>query len=640
MKINQRWLLKTTVTVLSLVFMTQVAAEPRFENVSRAAGMLHPKESWGAAVGDYNRDGWPDIWATNHRTKPTLYLNNRDGTFRNVINEIGWTGNPDADTHGQAWADFDRDGDLDLLELTGGISAQSPNHHNQFYINMGGALTERGRASNLDYPENRGRTPLWLDYDRDGALDVVLAGLPGSPSALFRQEAGHFVNKSDSAGFKCSKRTGFAALSDLTGDGRLDLICHDFNFPDKIYDMTTRPFRDVTALLPKTGNIQDAVFADFNGDLRSDVFMVPVGDDSNVIQASDREVHAYLAGKAKEVGFDFTSSGPLHVDITVPYLQEQQIYIGASGWHPQASSGVTRAIFSLSSDDPRVQGLKSHQAGAQPGAFIGYDAANRTWRIRLSAGKDFQRLAGVFKNDLKVTDLKNIGFKSPNGLDPRLLINTNGRFEDRTVAAGLKKPVSCDSIGTGDFDNDMDVDIFMVCGETPENVSDILYENTGNGTFRTVANAGGATGTAIGTGESVAVLDYNVDGFLDLFVTNGYNEHSIPNGPDELFRNRGNLNNWILLDLVGTQSNLHGIGARVIARAGGKSQLREQNSGMHSYVQNHPRIHFGLGVHEQVDLRVEWPSGRVSEFFNIPANQLYQVIEGRDAISKTILTRP
>jgi hypothetical protein len=93
-------------------------ADIKFKDVSADAGINHAGQSFGASWGDFDADGWPDLWVGNHDSKPTLYLNKQDGTFENIIDQV-WSGDPNADTHGAAWADFDNDGDQDLIELVG-----------------------------------------------------------------------------------------------------------------------------------------------------------------------------------------------------------------------------------------------------------------------------------------------------------------------------------------------------------------------------------------------------------------------------------------------------------------------------------------------------------------------------------------
>ena len=69
---------------------------------------------------------------------------------------------------------------------------------------------------------------------------------------------------------------------------------------------------------------------------------------------------------------------------------------------------------------------------------------------------------------------------------PTLLTNYSGGFVDETVRAGLDAPVQCVSATPGDFDNDMDVDLYLACRTGASNIPNILYENLGDGTFRQV----------------------------------------------------------------------------------------------------------------------------------------------------------
>jgi hypothetical protein len=135
-------------------------------------------------------------------------------------------------------------------------------------------------------------------------------------------------------------------------------------------------------------------------------------------------------------------------------------------------------------------------------------------------------------------------------------------------------------------------------------------------------------------GENVVTADYDLNGFLDLFVTNGlsmYPEDAYTvGGADKLFRNLGNSNHWVQLDLVGTVANRDAIGAKVYVTAGGVTQLREQNGGYHRWSQNHQRTHVGLGSNTMMNIEVHWPSPstQVDTFTNVRADRLYRVTEG------------
>ena len=118
--------------------------------------------------------------------------------------------------------------------------------------------------------------------------------------------------------------------------------------------------------------------------------------------------------------------------------------------------------------------------------------------------------------------------------------------------------------------------------------------------------------------------DYDNDGFLDIYVTNSH----ILLGPGKLYRNTGNDNNWLEIDLIGTISNRDGIGSRILITAGDETQLREQSGGTHYRAQNSQRIHVGLGNNTIVQsIIVFWPSGIVHEIENVTVNQILQVVE-------------
>jgi enediyne biosynthesis protein E4 len=101
------------------------------------------------------------------------------------------------------------------------------------------------------------------------------------------------------------------------------------------------------------------------------------------------------------------------------------------------------------------------------------------------------------------------------------------------------------------------------------------------------------------------------------------------NEPPSLLRNdlRG-TQSWIKVKLEGVKSNRSAIGARVLARYGGKIQAQAVLSQSSFYSSNDPRLHFGLGSATSADLDVYWPSGLRESFKQLPANRLVTLREG------------
>lgn len=99
-------------------------------------------------------------------------------------------------------------------------------------------------------------------------------------------------------------------------------------------------------------------------------------------------------------------------------------------------------------------------------------------------------------------------------------------------------------------------------------------------------------------------------------------------GPHQLFKNLGNDNNWIEIDLEGTTSNRDGVGTLVFVTTGDITQFREQTGGVHFRAQNHQRIHFGLGDNDHIDrILIKWPSGIVHSIENVPVNKILEIKE-------------
>ena len=648
--------MRILVTLSIFCFLSSASSDIQFEEVSQQAGIDRIGESWGNAWGDFDGDGYLDLWATNHKHKPSLYRNNGDGTFTNIIDEV-WDANPHADTHGAAWADFDNDGDQDLIILSGGgggTNATNPKNNNHFYINENGMLIEKAAEFGISLPLLRGRSPLWFDWNDDGRLDLLVTGRvrPDQAgnlvtSSIFEQTPNGFANVNEMTGFQITKDTSLAQMTDLTGDGSMEIFIDGNPYPRAVYDISVKPFIELSGVLkiPKLlYDVRDAVFVDFNGDLFTDAFLTR-GLTRNYIDTQDiHQIRAYIQVNTGEKGLSFKANGEVRFEIhSVWATRLQHLSIGEAGYKLTAFDGefipndpvrnVSSFIFVLDPDDPKVAGLKPRLKDKLWGMYVGYTRSSNRWTLLYQTNPDIKTnwtgFEALIKANQPIVDVEPVNFSAYDlEYQPRsvLLMSQQNKFVPR---ATFFDAINGRSVAAADFDNDMDVDLYVVRSSSISNFPNHLYENQGDGSFVQLAGAGGAEGSTQGRGQSVTMADYDRDGYLDLFVTNGRGAYPFNEGPDQLFRNIGNGNNWLQIDLEGTVSNRDGIGARLFATTpDGKTQLRENGGGIHWAQQDQKRIHFGLAQNQTVsELVIHWPSGIVQKLKHIPVNQVLRVVE-------------
>jgi hypothetical protein len=150
----------------------------------------------------------------------------------------------------------------------------------------------------------------------------------------------------------------------------------------------------------------------------------------------------------------------------------------------------------------------------------------------------------------------------------------------------------------------------------------VLFRNLGNGKFEQLQDEAGPAILQPHSSRGLAVGDFDNDGDLDLLIVN-------LNEPPSLVRNDAPRDrHWLKVKLVGTNSNRSAVGARVVARYGGKVQCQEvlAQSGFLSV--SDKRLHFGLGSAMAADLEIRWPNGAQEKIAGVGCDQLVIIQEG------------
>jgi hypothetical protein len=229
-----------------------------FSDVSTKARLDHCGWGFGVAIGDYDNDGWEDVYIT-YLDGGVLYRNNRDGTFTDVTAKAG-VGNPGRWGTSAAFGDYDNDGRLDLyianyvdldldhlpefgkgpfcqyrgIPVSCGPRGLKGSRDRLYHNNGDGTFTDVTDKLNIDPEAYYGLGVLWLDYDQDGCLDLYVAD-DSSPSQLYHNNCqGGFTEVGAQSGVAYSvdgrEQAGMGIDSaDYDHDGRPDIVKTNFS---------------------------------------------------------------------------------------------------------------------------------------------------------------------------------------------------------------------------------------------------------------------------------------------------------------------------------------------------------------------------------------------------------------------------
>lgn len=436
-----------------------------FDHVTEKARVGHDGFGMGVTVGDYNNDGYPDIYVSNHGPN-VLYKNNGNGTFSDISNKAGVAGNESS--VGAVWLDYDNDGLIDL------------------------------------YVGN------YLSFDPDYKFYYAPDGFPGP----------------------------------MSFDGEIDRLYKNLG-NDKFEDVT-----ESMGVFSANGRAMGVGAADYDSDGFVDIYV-----------ANDHMVNYMYRNEG----------GKVFREVGIP-------------------SGT---------------------------------AFNQVGEGTISMAVDFADYNGDGFLDLWVSDDGYCSLYENKG---------NGLFVEMAYPSGIAV-AAAQHVGWSsafiDYDNDGDVDIFKTNGELKHlyGQEDQIFENIGNGKFKEVSVERGIYFKEELVGRGACFGDYDNDGDIDVYIVN-LNDYGV------LLRNdHGNDKNWITLHLIGTTSNRDAIGSRIKITAGGRQQVAQKKSACGYLSQSDPRIHFGLGDTEVVDkIEIVWPSGINQVIQNVQSGQILTVKENESGI--------
>lgn len=533
--------------------VTETAGVNFIHSSGKRSSLLPEDVGSGAAFADYNNDGHIDLYVVNNpgplhtditEASPgnVLYRNNGDGTFTDVTAEAG-VGDRGYGM-GCVFGDYDNDGDLDLYVTNYGPNVLYRNNGDSAFTDV---TTEAGVGDT-----RWGTGAAFGDYDNDGDLDLYV------PNYIE-----HNLEKLAEAR-KTSMQYGQSVPRILNP--------HSFEPQDNVLYRNNGDgtFTDVTTKLgveSRGGRSLQAIFTDFDldGDLElyvandlSPNFLYRNNGDGTFTDVSDASWAADFRGSMGLATGDYDGDGDL--DLFMSHWIEQENALYSNMWEEEksiagraAKAGATRPIRLV--DDSYGASL-----GEESLKYVGWG-----------------------------TDL----FDYDNDGDLDIFVANGHTFQY--------------------LDN---YDLLI-----PQKDQCFRYE--GDGIFTDASAATGIAALPYRVGRGTAFGDYDNDGDVDIFIVNNH-------GPAALLRNEGgNQNNWLHVKLVGTKGNRDAVGARIRLKAGDRIQLREINAGASYLSFNSLTAEFGLALKTTIDwIEVIWLGGDTERFTGIGINRRVVLTEG------------
>ncbi len=536
----------------------------------------------GAAIGDLTGDGLPEIILTANQGGPHLYLNQGAFHFRDVTT-AGGLDPKRAWTTGVTLADVDGDGKLDIY-LSHAGQVDPAGRRNTLWINQGlgaDSIPTFREAAEAYGVADEGYTThaAFLDYDRDGDLDLFLINNSPRPVSsfgqrntrnvrdafgghkLYRNDAGHFVDVSASAGIFGSEIAFGLGLgvADVNRDGWPDIyVSNDFFERDYLY--LNKHDGTFDEALERSTTV-DSYFsmgmdiADVDNDGWSDIYttdMLPENEYRLRTMSSFEGWDVYQAKVANGYGHQFMRNMLQRNEGDGTFTDVGQMAgVARTDW--SWSALITDLDLDGRKDIFVTNGLVKDVTSQD---YIAFLANQETMDGATTSGKvDFLKLI----NAMKSTPIPNYAFRNNAALS----------FTNEATFWGLDTPSFSSGAAYGDLDGD--------------GAPDLVVNNTNEEAFVYRNNAGAAA----------------------------------------------KPNRWLQVRLEGEGKNRYAIGARVTLVAGPDTTMQEVNPtrGFQSSVDY--VLTFGLGAHDSVSsVRVDWPDGRASALGATAAGQRLVIAPG------------
>jgi enediyne biosynthesis protein E4 len=488
--------------------------------------------------------------------------------------------------------------------------------------------------------EGTGSGACVFDFDGDGKLDVYFPQgrwettvsdnrgrdlIDQLHNALYRNKGGfQFEDVTEKAGVEGKAFAFGCSAADYDNDGDEDLLVLTYSGPELYRNNGDGTFTDVTE---KAGLVDprwslNGVWLDYDRDGDLDLFV------SNYLE--------YDAGKFRSYYAAAGYPGPLSyngVSCTLYRNNGDGTFTDvtkAAGVFNAGGRAMSAVAADLNNDGwPDIYVANDsmenyYYENRRDGTF-----AEKALELGLALGQNGQGVSSMGPAVADVDGDGSLDILIPD-MDYGSLLSKKGEFYSDLVDRSGLAVICGQYTGWGavllDYDDDGYQDVFIANGnahhEYPEDA--VLARNNGQGVFVDVARDSGDFFQTKWVSRGATWADFDDDGNVDLVVVD-------TSGPPHLLRNTGGTgNHWLKVEAQVKGGGRVAIGARVAVTAGGRRRFQEL-IGVNGYLsQGDTRVHFGLGAAEKAELvEVRWPDGTAESWTDVKADQVFRVEQGK-----------
>lgn len=563
-------------------FSNDLTSTPEFN----IRNYLYFYDGGGVAVGDINNNGLPDLFFVGNQVENRLYLNRGDFVFEDITESAGIIHIDGSWSTGVTMADVNGNGYLDIYVSK--VNYLNVKGKNQLFINNGDeTFTEMAAEYGLDF-EGYSTQAAFFDYNKNGRLDMFLLNHSFHSDATYG-EAEVLRQRHDPRGGDRLFRNDGDYFTDVTHEAGIISSALGYGLGVAITDINQNGYPDIYV-----GN-------DFHED---DYFYINNGDGTFSEKLYSMIGHTSNSSMGNDVG-DINNNGLMDIISLDMMPADHETYMRSGGPDLKIVAD-TKRNFGFGEKNNRNT-LQINRGIVENGLPLFSETAFASGVAKTDWS--WAALLADFDNDGYIDLFVSNGMpRRPNDLDVVAALNR------------LRQQFSGPELDQKEFE------LIQLMPDVI--VPNYLYRNNGNLQFTDVSSEWGHSEPSSSSGAVYA--DLNNNGFLDLVVNNIDRTPFIYKNNSE----HDESTHFLQVVLNGRSANSTGIGSKIFLYKDNMIFYREQmpTRGFQSSVDH--KLHFGLGVHQEIDsLLVIWPDNSYQKIYDIETNQMIELIQD-DAVGE------